>query len=316
MLGSVALDLLAATEAAAVAAAGWRGRGDGRAADAAAVEALRTCLASVPIDGTVVIGEGEKDAAPMLYNGERVGRGSGPKLDLAVDPLECTKALACGGPNSLAVLGAAPRGALWSPGPAYYMEKLAVGAGARDAIDISATPADNVSAVAKALGKEVSEVGVFVLDKPRHDGLIAELREAGARVRLAPDGDVLGALLAALPDTDIDLLMGIGGTPEGVLAACALRVLGGAMQCRLSPQRDDEARRIAEAGIDTAAVLELDDLVASDEALFAATGITGGDLLGAVARSDHGPVTQSLLIGPAAGKTRLIRALHVAEPSA
>lgn len=316
MLGSVALELLAAAEAAALAAARWRGRGDGQAADAAAVEALRASLAGAPFDATVVIGEGEKDAAPMLYNGERVGAGSGPALDLAVDPLECTKVLASGGPNSFAVLGAAPAGALWSPGPAFYMEKLAVGPAARQAIDVTATPVENLSAVAKALGKDVSEVGVFVLDKPRHEQLIAELRAAGARVRAVPDGDVLGAVLAALPDTDVDLLMGIGGTPEGVLAACALRALGGAMQCRVRPQGDDEAARVRASGIDPSAVLELDDLVASDEALFVATAITGGDLLGPVAIEDAGAVTWSLLIGPSAGRVGFIRTVHVREAAA
>lgn len=316
MLGSVALELLAAAEAAALAAARWRGRGDGQAADAAAVEALRASLAGAPLDATVVIGEGEKDAAPMLYNGERVGAGGGPALDLAVDPLECTKVLASGGPNSFAVLGAAPAGALWSPGPAFYMEKLAVGPAARQAIDVTATPVENLSAVAKALGKDVSEVGVFVLDKPRHQQLIAELRAAGARVRAVPDGDVLGAVLAALPGTDVDLLMGIGGTPEGVLAACALRALGGAMQCRVRPQGDDEAARVRAAGIDPSAVLELDDLVASDEALFVATAITGGDLLGPVAVEDAGVATSSLLIGPSAGRVRFIRTVHAREAAA
>ncbi len=307
------MELARVTEAAALAAAAWTGRGDGRAADGAATDAMRAALAGVAMRGVVAIGEGEKDEAPMLFNGERVGSGAGPELDVAVDPVEGTKLLALGRPNSVAVIAAAPRGSMWRPGASLYMDKLVVGEAARDAVDVTRTPTENLHRIAEALRRPVASLAVFVLDKPRHAGLVDEIRRAGARVALHTDGDVMGALLAALPDTGVDALMGIGGTPEGVISAVAVRALRGGMQGIRAPQLDAERERLraelpdAEMG----RVLGLDDLVASDDAVFAATAITDSPFLRGVRRSGaHGVATESLVIRAATGSLRFVRGVH------
>ncbi|MFL5576878.1 MAG: class II fructose-bisphosphatase [Gemmatimonadaceae bacterium] len=310
---NLALDLVRVTEAAAMAAGRWMGRGDKEAGDGAAVEAMRLVLATVDMDGVVVIGEGEKDEAPMLYNGERVGNGLGAAVDVAVDPVEGTALLAFGRPDAIAVVGVAPRGAMWSPGPAYYMKKLAVGPEARDAVSreaLDAPVAETLRAIGDAKGKPVADLTVFVLDKPRHAGLIADVRRAGARVLLRTDGDVAGALMAALPGSGVDLMLGTGGTPEGVIAACALAALGGGMLARLDPQRDDERAAVAEAGLETGRVLTGADLVRSDDVFFAATGITDGVLLPGVRYGPAGPTTHSLVMRGRTGTVRTIRAEH------
>jgi fructose-1,6-bisphosphatase II len=289
---------LAAVRNAAIAAFAWAGRGDGKAADGAATEAMRETLGDVPGLGTVVIGEGEKDGAPMLYNGERVGTGSSPRFDIAVDPVEGTDLCASGQGGALTTIALAGDGALWSPGPAHYMDKLVVAAAARDAIDLRDEPERIVERVAAALGKRPCDLTVVVLDKPRHVELVARLRATGARVQTPSAGDVAGALLAALPGTDVDVLMGCGGTPEGVMAACAVKALGGGMQTRLAPQREPEAEAIAVAGLSTTEILEVDDLV-QGSGLFAATAITGGTLdLRAPWRAGGWIFTQSLIVRP------------------
>ncbi|MBV8480858.1 MAG: class II fructose-bisphosphatase, partial [Actinobacteria bacterium] len=259
------MELVRVTEAGAMAAARWIGRGDKEAADKAAVDAMRYVLDSVAMRGVVVIGEGEKDEAPMLYNGEQVGSGEGPEVDVAVDPLEGTRLTALGQPNAITVIAVAERGTMLFPGAALYMEKIAVGPAAVDAIDITRSPADNVHAVADALGKTSREVDVVVLERERHEELIEELRGAGARVRLIRDGDVAPSIAAAQPGTGVDMLYGIGGTPEGVIAAAALKCLGGGIQGRLWPRDDDERRRLLEAGLDPARVLHTDDLVSGQD---------------------------------------------------
>jgi fructose-1,6-bisphosphatase II len=285
---------LAATRAAAVACQPFVGRGDKHSADAAATEAMRRALAWAPGLGTVVIGEGEKDGAPMLYNGERVGAG-GPAFDIAVDPLECTTFCAKGLPGSLATIAFAEGGALLRPGPSHYMEKLVAPPAAREAIDITDGPEARLAGVATALGKEISELRVVVLDKPRHVELVERLRRAGASVTTPSDGDVAGALEALLPSGEADLLMGVGGTPEGVMTACAAKALGGGMQARLAPQSDDEARALAGSGVDADRVYGLEDLV-DGSAFFVATGVTGGSLLGRPRALDDSLATESLVV--------------------
>jgi fructose-1,6-bisphosphatase II len=285
---------LAATRAAALACQPFVGRGDKHSADAAATEAMRRTLARAPGLGTVVIGEGEKDGAPMLYNGERVGAG-GPAFDIAVDPLECTTFCAKGLPGSLATIAFAEGGALLRPGPSHYMEKLVAPPAAREAIDITDGPTARLTRVAAALGKEISELRVVVLDKPRHVELVERLRRAGASVTTPSDGDVAGALDALLPSGEADLLMGVGGTPEGVMTACAAKALGGGMQARLAPQSDAEARALADAGLDADRVYDLEDLV-DGSAFFVATGVTGGSLLGRPWALDDSLVTESLMV--------------------
>src|SRR5213078_1186415 len=243
---NLALELVRVTEAAAMGAGRWIGRGDKEAADQAAVDGMRAMLDTVAMAGVVVIGEGEKDEAPMLYNGEEVGHGDGPEVDVAVDPLEGTRLTALGQPNAIAVIAAAERGSMFFPGAAVYMEKIAVGADAVDAIDITASPTENVNAVAKAKGRRVTDIRVTVLERDRHDDLIGELRQAGARVNLIRDGDVAPAIAAARPETGVDILYGVGGTPEGVISACALRCVGGGMQGRLWPRNDEERQRLAQ----------------------------------------------------------------------
>jgi fructose-1,6-bisphosphatase II len=303
---NIALELVRVTEAAAMAAARWIGRGDKEDADQAAVDAMRFVLDSVAMRGVVVIGEGEKDEAPMLYNGEEVGNGQGPEVDVAVDPLEGTRLTALGQPNAIAVIAVAERGTMLFPGAALYMEKIAVGPDAIDAIDIERSPTENVSAVAEALGKTPREVDVVVLERDRHTDLIAELREAGARVRLIRDGDVAPAIAAAQSGTGVDLLYGIGGTPEGVISAAALKCVGGGIQGRLWPRNDDERRKLLDAGLDPARVLRTDDLVSGEDVFVAATGVTTGSLLQGVQYTPGGAVTDSIVMRSRSGTVRRV----------
>jgi fructose-1,6-bisphosphatase II len=265
------------------------------------------------MDGVVVIGEGEKDKAPMLYNGERVGSGTGPEVDVAVDPLEGTRLTALGQPNAIAVIALAERGTLFFPGAAVYMNKIAVGSEAADAIDIDAPAGENVRRVAEAKGIRAEDVAVVVLDRPRHEDLIRDLRECGAKVMLIPDGDVAPAIAAAQPGTGVDLLMGVGGTPEGVIAACAVKSFGGALQGRLWPRDEDERGRLVEAGYDPDRVLTTDDLVAGEDLFVAATGVTSGALLRGVRYTKDGAVTDSLVIRSRSGTVRRIEAQHSFE---
>jgi fructose-1,6-bisphosphatase II len=308
---NLALELVRVTEAAAMGAGRWIGRGDKNAADQGAVDAMRAMLDTVVMSGVVVIGEGEKDEAPMLYNGEEIGEGGGPEVDVAVDPLEGTRLTALGQPNAIAVIAAADRGSLFFPGAAVYMEKIAVGADAVDAIDITASPAENVRAVAKAKGRRITDIRVTVLERERHDALIGELRDAGARVNLIRDGDVAPAIAAARPGTGVDMLYGVGGTPEGVISACALKCVGGAMQGRLWPRSDEERRRLADAGYDVGRVLTTDDLVRSDNVFVAATGVTTGALLRGVRYVRDGAITDSIVMRSRSGTVRRIEARHM-----
>ena len=307
---NLALELVRVTEAAAMGAGRWVGRGDKLAADQAAVDAMRAMLDTVVMDGVVVIGEGEKDEAPMLYNGEGVGQGEGPQVDVAVDPLEGTRLTALGQPNAIAVIAVAERGSMFFPGAAVYMEKIAAGADAVDVIDINATPAENVQAVAKAKGRRVSDIRVVVLERERHETLIGELREAGARVNLIRDGDVAPAIAAARPQTGVDLLYGIGGTPEGVISAAALKCVGGGIQGKLWPRTDEERQALLAAGYDLDRVLMTDDLVSSDDVFVAATGVTTGALLRGVRYVNDGAVTDSLVMRSRSGTVRRIEARH------
>jgi fructose-1,6-bisphosphatase II len=300
------MELVRVTEAGAMAAARWIGRGEKESADQAAVDAMRFVLDSVSMRGVVVIGEGEKDEAPMLYNGEEVGNGEGPEVDVAVDPLEGTRLTALGQPNAIAVIAVAERGTMLFPGAAFYMEKVAVGPEAIDAIDIERTAAENVAAVAEALGKTPREVDVVVLERERHDELIAELREAGARVRLVRDGDVAPAIAAAQPRTGVDMLYGIGGTPEGVISAAALKCVGGGIQARLWPRNDEERQKLLDAGLDPARVLRTDDLVSGEDVFVAATGVTTGSLLQGVQYTPGGAVTDSIVMRSRSGTVRRV----------
>lgn len=307
---NLALELARATEAAALAAARWMGRGDRDAGDRAAVDAMRLLLNTIEMDGIVVIGEGEKDEAPMLYNGERVGTGNPPAVDIAVDPVEGTRLLAMGRPDSISVVALAPRGTMYNPGPAFYMNKIAVGREAADVVDLDAPVADNLTAIAHATGKDITELTVVVLDRPRHNQLVADIRAAGARIKLIPDGDVAAALQAALPDTGVDVLMGIGGTPEGVITACALKCIGGVIQGRLAPQKPEEIERVKVAGLDLHRILTTDDLVRSDDVFFAATGLTDGAFLRGVRYVPGGAVTDSVVMRGRSGTVRRIEATH------
>jgi fructose-1,6-bisphosphatase II len=310
---NLALELVRVTEAAALAAARWVGRGDKEAADQAAVDGMRAMLDTVSMDGVVVIGEGEKDRAPMLYNGEKVGNGEGPEVDVAVDPLEGTRLTALGQPNAIAVIALAPRGTIFFPGAAVYMEKIAVGADAVDAIDVTKTPTENVHRVAEAKGRKPTDVRVVVLERDRHDELVQELRDTGARVHLIRDGDVAPAIAAAQPGTGVDLLMGIGGTPEGVISAAALKSVGGGIQGRLWPRDDDERRQLEEAGYDVGRVLHTDDLVSGDDVFVAATGVTTGALLRGVRATRDGAETHSIVMRSRSGTIRRIDARHKFE---
>jgi fructose-1,6-bisphosphatase II len=303
---NIALELVRVTEAGAMAAARWIGRGEKESADGAAVDAMRFVLDSVSMRGVVVIGEGEKDEAPMLYNGEEVGNGEGPEVDVAVDPLEGTRLTAFGQPNAIAVIAVAERGTMLFPGAAVYMEKIAVGPDAIDAIDIERSPTENVGAVAEALGKTPREVDVVVLERERHEDLIAELRDAGARVRLIRDGDVAPAIAAAQPGTGVDMLYGIGGTPEGVISAAALKCVGGGIQGRLWPRNEDERQQLLDAGLDPARVLHTNDLVSGEDVFVAATGVTTGSLLQGVRYTPGGAVTDSIVMRSRSGTVRRV----------
>jgi fructose-1,6-bisphosphatase II len=307
---NLALELTRVTEAGAMAAARWVGRGDKIGADAAAVEAMRALINTVSMRGVVVIGEGEKDHAPMLYNGEQVGDGTGPECDVAVDPIDGTRLTANGMPNGISVLAVSPRGSMYDPSAVFYMSKLVTGRAAAGAVDIEAPVADNVHAVARAKGCHPQDVTVVILDRPRHQQLIGDVRATGARIKLITDGDVAGAIMAARDGTGVDLLVGIGGTPEGIIAACAIKCLGGVIQGRLAPRDDAERDRAIAAGHDLSRVLTTDDLVASEDAFFAATGITDGELLAGVRYRAGGATTQSLVMRARSGTTRTITSEH------
>ncbi len=306
----LAVELVRATEAAALAAGRWMGRNDKEAGDQAAVDAMRLMLSTIEMDGVVVIGEGEKDHAPMLFNGEKVGTGNAPQVDVAVDPVDGTRLLAQGRPGALAVIALAPRGAMFNPGPMHYMLKWVVGADAAGSVDIDAPIGDNLRKVAKAKGKDVNDLAVIMLDRPRHEQMMREVREAGARLRLIMDGDVAGGLLAAMPEKAVDVLVGIGGTPEGVTTACAVQALGGDMFGRLWPKDDEQRREGEEAGYDLDAPLDTDTLVSSTDTFFACTGITTGDLVEGVVYRPGGAVTESLCMRGKSGTVRYIQAHH------
>jgi fructose-1,6-bisphosphatase II len=309
---SLALDLARVTEAGAIAAARWLGRGDKNLADKAAVDAMRDALESCPISGVVVIGEGEKDEAPMLYIGEEVGSG-GPAVDIAVDPLEGTTLTAKGQPNALATFAIAPRGTMFNPGPAVYMEKLAGGSDIADLLSLDTPIEDLLAAVADRKGCAVRDIGVVVLDRERHFEQVARMRAAGARVRMIPDGDVAGSLMAVRPGTGIDLLWGVGGTPEGVLSASAIRSVGGRIIGRLWPRTDDEAAAITAAGLDLQRVLDTDDLVGSQDTYFAATGVSDGDLVRGVRFAPDHAQTETLVLSGACRTERVIAATIQAD---
>jgi len=307
---NLGLDLMRVTEAAAMAAGRWAGKGDKEGGDKAAVDQMRLLLGTVPFRGVVIIGEGEKDEAPMLHNGEEVGDGTGYEFDVAVDPVDGTTLLAKGMPNALAMIAIAERGAMFNPKDVFYMDKIVVGPGAVDVIDIDATPQANVVAVAKALGKDPEDLTVCILDRPRHHDLVADVRAAGARIKFISDGDVAGAIMAASPNIDVDLAMGVGGTPEGVLTACAIRALGGAMQTKLWFSDDHQRQRAIDAGHDLDAILTTNDLVRTDNAFFVCTGITDGELLRGVRYTPDGATTESLVLRAKSGTIRSVHSTH------
>ncbi|MGH3566491.1 MAG: class II fructose-bisphosphatase [Pseudonocardia sp.] len=307
---NLAMELVRVTEAAAMAAGRWVGRGDKNGGDGAAVDAMRQLIGSVSMRGVVVIGEGEKDEAPMLYNGEQVGNGEGPDCDVAVDPIDGTTLMAKGMPNSVAVLACAERGAMFDPSAVFYMEKLAVGPEAADVIDITAPVSENIRLVAQAKDLDIADVTVCVLDRSRHDTLVKDIRRTGARIHFISDGDVAGAISAARPDTGVDLLIGIGGTPEGIITAAALKCMGGAIQARLWPSDDAERARALDAGHDLDRVLTTTDLVRGDNVFFCATGITDGDLLRGVHYRAGGCTTQSIVMRSKSGTVRMIDGYH------
>jgi fructose-1,6-bisphosphatase II len=307
---NLGMELVRVTEAAAMAGARWMGRGDKEAADGAAVDAMRAVLSGVSMDGIVVIGEGEKDEAPMLYNGESIGDGHPPLVDIAVDPIDGTTLTSLGRPNAIAVIALSERGTMFNPGPCVYMEKIATGPEAADAIDLTASVKANLKWVAKALRKDVADVTAVILDRDRHTHIIKECREAGARIRLIPDGDVAGAISTAWPESGADILFGVGGTPEGVIAACALKCLGGAIQGRLYARDEDERQKAVDMGYDLDKVLTLDDLVSGEDVFFSATGITDGELLRGVRFRGDGANTQSLVMRSKSGTIRKIDATH------
>ncbi len=309
---NLAMELVRVTEAAAMAAGRWVGRGDKNGADQVAVNAMRVMISTVNMDGTVVIGEGEKDQAPMLYNGESVGDGTGPECDVAVDPIDGTTLAAKGMNNAIAVLAVAPRGAMYDPSAVFYMKKLVTGPEAADVVDIRKPVAENIQAVARAKGSNAEDVTVVLLDRPRHDKLVDEIRRTGARIKFISDGDVAGAIMAARPDTGIDLMLGIGGTPEGIIAACAMKCTGGVIQGQLWPQDDEERQRALDAGhnLDDDFVLATDDLVSGDDAFFVATGITDGELMRGVRYRAGGCTTDSLVMRARSGTIRSISSEH------
>ncbi|MEU5091164.1 class II fructose-bisphosphatase [Streptomyces sp. NPDC021356] len=307
---NLALELVRVTEAAAMAAGRWVGRGDKNGADGAAVRAMRTLVSTVSMNGVVVIGEGEKDEAPMLFNGERVGDGTGPEVDIAVDPIDGTTLTAKGMPNAIAVLAAAERGAMFDPSAVFYMDKLVTGPEAADFVDIDAPVSVNIKRVAKAKRATPEDVTVVILDRPRHAGIIEEIRETGARIKLISDGDVAGSILALRDGTGIDLLLGIGGTPEGIISACAVKCLGGTIQGKLWPKDDEERQRAIDAGHDLDRVLTTEDLVTGENVFFVATGITDGELLRGVRYRSESATTDSIVMRSKSGTVRRIDSEH------
>jgi fructose-1,6-bisphosphatase II len=307
---NLAMELVRVTEAAAMAAGRWMGRGDKNGADQAAVNAMRVVLQTVSMDGIVVIGEGEKDEAPMLYNGERIGDGTPPLTDIAVDPIDGTTPTALGRGGALAVISVSERGSMFNPGPCVYMEKLAVGPDGAGHVDLNRSPTENLRAIAEAKGTSVGDITAVILERERHKDLIAEVREAGARIRLITDGDVAGAISTAWLESGVDILFGIGGTPEGVIAAAALKCMGGELQGRLWPRNDEERRAALAAGYDLDAVLSTDELVRGDNCFFAATGVTDGELLRGIRYHKAGALTQSLVMRSKSGTVRRVEASH------
>ena len=310
---NLALELVRVTEAAAMAAGRWVGRGDKNGADGAAVNAMRTLIGTVGMNGVVVIGEGEKDNAPMLYNGEQVGSGDGPECDVAVDPVDGTTLVAKGMNNGIAVMAVSARNSMYDPSAVFYMEKLVVGPEAADVVDIRLPVAENIRRVAKAKGSTVDDVTVVVLDRPRHEELAQQIRATGARIKFISDGDVAGAVEAARPDTGLDMLLGIGGTPEGIIAACAMKCVGGLIQGRLWPRDDEERQKAIDAGHDLDRVLSTDDLVSGDDCFFVATGITDGELLRGVRYGRSTARTHSLVMRSRSGTIRSIESVHQLE---
>ncbi|TCC18061.1 class II fructose-bisphosphatase [Kribbella speibonae] len=310
---NLALELVRVTEAAAMAAGRWVGRGDKNGADGAAVNAMRTLIGTVGMDGVVVIGEGEKDNAPMLYNGEQVGSGEGPACDVAVDPVDGTTLVAKGMANGIAVMAVSARNSMYDPSAVFYMEKLVVGPEAAEVVDIRLPVAENIRRVAKAKGSSVDDVTVVLLDRPRHDELATQIRATGARIKFISDGDVAGAVEAARPDTGLDMLLGIGGTPEGIIAACAMKCLGGKIQGKLWPRDDAERQQALDAGHDLDQVLDTDDLVSGDDCFFVATGITDGELLRGVRYGRSTARTHSLVMRSRSGTIRSIESVHQLE---
>jgi fructose-1,6-bisphosphatase II len=307
---NLALELVRVTEAAAMAAGRWVGRGDKNGADGAAVRAMRTLVSTISMNGVVVIGEGEKDEAPMLFNGEHIGDGTGPETDIAVDPIDGTTLTAKGMPNAIAVLAVADRGSMFDPSAVFYMDKLVTGPDAADFVDIDAPVAVNIRRIAKAKRSTPGDVTVVILDRPRHDGLIQEVREAGARIKLISDGDVAGSIYALREGTGVDLLLGIGGTPEGIISACAVKCLGGTIQGKLWPKDDEERQRAIDAGHDLDRVLTTDDLVSGENVFFVATGITDGELLRGVRYRSETAVTDSIVMRSKSGTVRRINSEH------
>ncbi len=307
---NLALELVRVTEAAAMAGGRWVGRGEKNDADGAAVAAMRRVISSVAMNGVVVIGEGEKDEAPMLYNGEHVGDGSGPGVDVAVDPIDGTTLTAKGMSNAVSVMAVSERGSMYDPSSVFYMDKLAAGPDIADVVDIRLPVAENIRRVAKAKKVGPADVTVVMLDRPRHQQLAQQIRDAGARLRYIADGDVAGAIMAARPDTGIDLLLGVGGTPEGIITACAMKALGGTIQGILAPKDDEERQKAIDAGLHLDTVLATDDLVRGDNAFFVATGITDGELLRGVRYRADGCYTQSLVMRSKSGTIRTIDAHH------
>ncbi|MFE9447045.1 class II fructose-bisphosphatase [Streptomyces sp. NPDC006739] len=307
---NLALELVRVTEAAAMAAGRWVGRGDKNGADGAAVRAMRTLVSTVSMNGVVVIGEGEKDEAPMLFNGERVGDGTGPEVDIAVDPIDGTTLTAKGMPNAIAVLAATERGAMFDPSAVFYMDKLVTGPEAADFVDINAPVSVNIRRVAKAKRSTPEDVTVVILDRPRHEGIIKEIREAGARIKLISDGDVAGSIYALREGTGVDMLLGIGGTPEGIISACAVKCLGGTIQGKLWPKDDEERARAVDAGHDLDRVLTTEDLVTGENVFFVATGITDGELLRGVRYRSETATTDSIVMRSKSGTVRRIESEH------
>ncbi len=307
---NLAMELGRVTEAAAMAAARWMGRGDKEASDQAAVDAMRLMLGTIEMDGVVVIGEGEKDEAPMLYNGEQIGNGQPPQVDIAVDPIDGTRLLSLGRSNALSVVALSERGTMFNPGKLVYMHKIAVGPAAKGVIDINAPIRENLRRVAKAQGMDIDDLTVVILDRPRHEQFIRDIREAGARIRLITDGDVAGSIMASMDGTGVDMLYGIGGTPEGVISACALKCLGGEIEGKMWPRNDEERQWAIENGMDLERVYGTDDLCSGNNVFFSATGITDGELLKGVRYFSGGAQTHSLVMRSRSGTIRYIEANH------